>query len=66
MWAAIYAFASYAVGNSLSNVSGKVNIALGAAAAVAIVTTILVVRRQAGRLGKIAEAAYPGSLDSPE
>lgn len=66
VWAAIYAFASYAVGNSLRNVSGKVNIALGAAAAVAIVTAILIVRRQAGRLGKIAEAAYPGPLDSPE
>ena len=64
VWAAIYAFVSYAVGNTLRNVSGTVNIALGAAAAVAIVTTIVVVRRQAGRLTAVAEAAYPGPLGS--
>lgn len=62
VWSAIYAFVSYAVGNTLRNVSGTVNIALGAAAAVLIITTILVVRRQAGRLSAIAEAAYPEPL----
>jgi membrane protein DedA with SNARE-associated domain len=64
VWAAIYAFVSYAVGNTLRNVSGTVNIALGAAAAVAIAAAILVVRRQAGRLTAVAEAAYPGPLGS--
>ena len=64
VWSAIYAFVSYAVGNTLRNVSGTVNIALGAAAAIAIITAILVVRRQAGRLTAVAEAAYPGPLGS--
>ena len=62
VWSAIYAFGSYAVGNTLRHASGTINIILGAAAAVAIVTAILVVRRQAGRLTAVAEAAYPGPL----
>jgi membrane protein DedA with SNARE-associated domain len=62
VWSAIYAFGSYGVGNTLRNVSGTVNIVLGAVAAVAIVTAILLVRRQAGRLTAVAETAYPGPL----
>lgn len=62
VWSAIYAFVSYAVGNTLRNVSGTINIALGAVAAVAIVIAFLVVRRQANRLTAVAEAAYPGPL----
>jgi membrane protein DedA with SNARE-associated domain len=62
VWSAIYAFVSYAVGNTLRNASGTINIALGAVAAVAIVIAFLVVRRQANRLTAVAEAAYPGPL----
>jgi membrane protein DedA with SNARE-associated domain len=62
LWAAIYTFASYAVGNTLRNVSGTLNIIVGAVAAVVIVAVILVIRRQAGRLAAQAEAAYPGPL----
>jgi membrane protein DedA with SNARE-associated domain len=62
VWSAIYAFVSYAVGNTLRNASGTINIVLGGLAAVAIVTAILVVRRQAKRLTVVAEAAYPGPL----
>jgi membrane protein DedA with SNARE-associated domain len=62
VWSAIYAFGSYALGNSLKRASGTINIVLGAVAAVAIVTAFLVVRKQAKRLERIAEAAYPGPL----
>jgi membrane protein DedA with SNARE-associated domain len=62
VWSAVYAFVSYAVGNTLRNASGTINIVLGGLAAVAIVTAILVVRRQAKRLTAVAEAAYPGPL----
>jgi membrane protein DedA with SNARE-associated domain len=62
VWAGIYTFASYAAGNTLRNVSGSINIALGAVAAVAVVAAILLVRRQAKRLAEVAEAAYPGPL----
>lgn len=65
VWSAIYAFGSYAAGNGLRKVSGTANIILGVAAAVAIVTAIVVVRREAGRLAAVAEAAYPAPLDGP-
>ena len=64
IWSAVYAFVSFAVGNTLRSASSTLNIALGAAAAVLIVTTIFVVRRQAGRLTALAEAAYPEPLGS--
>ena len=63
VWAAVYTFVGYAIGNPLRNVSGTINIVLGVAAAVAVITAIVVVRRQAGRLAAVAEAAYPGPLE---
>jgi membrane protein DedA with SNARE-associated domain len=62
VWAAIYTFVGYAIGSTLRHVSGTINIVLGVAAAVAVIGAILVVRRQAGRLAAVAEAAYPGPL----
>jgi membrane protein DedA with SNARE-associated domain len=62
VWAALYAFGSYAAGRSISKVSGPVAIALGVAAVIAVVAGILVVRRHTGRLSAEAEAAYPGPL----
>ena len=62
IWAAIYAFAAYGLGNSINKASKPVDIGLAAAAAVIIVATIVVVRRQAGKLTEKAEAAYPGPL----
>jgi membrane protein DedA with SNARE-associated domain len=63
VWAAVYTFAGYVVGNTLRNVSGTINIVLGVVAAVAVIVVILVIRRQAGRLAAVAEAAYPGPLE---
>jgi membrane protein DedA with SNARE-associated domain len=62
VWAAIYTFVSYALGNTLRNLSSSLNIVLGVIAALAVVVAFLVVRRQAGRLAAVAEAAYPGPL----
>jgi membrane protein DedA with SNARE-associated domain len=62
LWAGIYAFGSYAAGNTLRTVSGKLSIVLGVAAVIVIAVAMLVFRRQAGRLAVAAEAAYPGPL----
>ena len=62
IWSAIYAFASYAAGNSLRNASGTVNLVLVAVAVVALVSVFVVVRRKAKQLEAVAEAAYPGPL----
>jgi membrane protein DedA with SNARE-associated domain len=63
IWSAVYTFTAYKIGDSLKKASGTINLVLGAAAVVAIVTAILVVRRQASRLESRAEAAYPGPLE---
>lgn len=62
VWAAIYAFGAYALGNSINKASKPVDIGVGLAAAAVVITTIVIVRRQAGKLTKKAEAAYPGPL----
>jgi membrane protein DedA with SNARE-associated domain len=62
VWAAIYSFVPYAIGNTINSFSTPANIALGAAAVVIIVAAIVIVRRQASRLAAQAEAAYPGPL----
>ncbi len=62
IWAAIYTFGAYNAGDALRQASGTINLALGAAAVIAIAATLLVVHRHAGRLTARAEAAYPGTL----
>ncbi|MGH9060036.1 MAG: DedA family protein [Acidimicrobiales bacterium] len=61
-WAAIYTFVAYFAGDALRRASTTINLALGAAAVVAIAATFVIVRRQAGKLSARAEAAYPGPL----
>lgn len=63
VWAAIYTFASYGAGATLSRLSGTLNVIFGVVAAVAIVVAILVVRRRVANLVEVAEAAYPGPLE---
>jgi membrane protein DedA with SNARE-associated domain len=63
VWAGIYTLIAYLAGTALQRVSGKIDLVLGGAAIVAIIAVVLAVRRQAGRLGDRAEAAYPGPLD---
>jgi membrane protein DedA with SNARE-associated domain len=61
-WAAVFAFGAYGVGDNLTNATAPIGIAAGSVAAVALVAAIVVVRRHAGRLASVAEAAYPGPL----
>lgn len=62
VWAAVYSFIPYAVGSAITTASTPVDIALGIAAAVLLITGFLLLRRHAGRLADQAEAAYPGPL----
>ena len=65
VWAGIYTWAAYLAGNTLKRTSGTINLVLGIGAVVAIVTTLLLIRRQLSTLGDRAEAAYPGPLEPP-
>ena len=62
VWAGIYTLAAYLAGTALQRVSGTISWALLAAAVVAVVTVLVLSRRQIGRLAVRAEAAYPGPL----
>ena len=63
VWAGIYTFAAYLAGNTLRRLSGTIDLAIGAAAILAVAAVLLIVRRQTGKLGERAEAAYPGPLE---
>jgi len=63
VWAGIYTAVSYFAGHWLQQASGTIDWILGGLAIVAIVSVLLVVRRQAGQLADRAEEAYPGPLD---
>lgn len=62
VWAAIYSFVPYAVGNAIQRATTPVDIAIGVAAAAVIVTSVVLVRRKSGQLADAAESAYPGPL----
>ena len=62
IWAAIYSFVPYVVGNAIHSASRTVDIGIGIAAAVVVLGALLFIRRRAGRLADQAEAAYPGPL----
>lgn len=62
-WAAIYTFAAYFAGNTLTRLSGTINLILGGAALVAIVAVLIFIRRHIKSLGPRAEAAYPEPLE---
>lgn len=62
VWAALYSFVPYAVGNAIKHTSHTIAIVLGIAAVVVIVAAIFLVRRKAAQLEAAAEAAYPGPL----
>ena len=63
LWAAIYTWAAYLLGNTFKNVSQTLNYVLLGCAAVAIVVAMLTVRGQFGKLASKAEQAYPGPLE---
>ena len=63
VWASIYGAAAYLLGDRIQALDRPVAIAVGVAAAVAIVAGIILVRRQEHRLEAEAEAALPGPLE---
>jgi membrane protein DedA with SNARE-associated domain len=63
VWAGIYTLAAYMAGNALQRASGTIDLIIVAVAVVAVTVVIFLVRRQTGKLGVKAEAAYPGPLE---
>ena len=63
VWAAIYTTAAYLAGDVLQRVSGIIDWVLAGVAVLAIAAAVILLRRQAAKLGDRAEAAYPGPLD---
>lgn len=62
VWAGAYSFASYYAGDSLRHSSGKIDVIVGVIAAVVVISGVLLIRRQGGKLQERAEAEYPGPL----
>ena len=63
VWAGAFTFAAYLAGNTVTHLSGRIDLVIGGAALFGIATILLVVGRQTNRLGPRAEAAYPGPLE---
>lgn len=61
-WAAICSFMPCAIGSAIHAISTPADVVLGAVAVAIIIAVILILRRQASKLGKQAEATYPGPL----
>jgi membrane protein DedA with SNARE-associated domain len=64
VWSGIYAMGFYYAGNTLKQFRGPVDLALGIAAAVAIIVFFVWARRHTKQLEEEAELAYPGPLDA--
>lgn len=65
LWPGIYGVGFCYAGNTLKRFRGPVDVALGGAAAVAVVLLLVWGRHHAKRLEEEAERAYPGPLGSP-
>jgi membrane protein DedA with SNARE-associated domain len=63
LWAAIFTFSSYALGNAMRGWSTAVNFILIGIAVAIFVASILIVRRRTRELVEVAERAYPGPLE---
>ena len=63
VWAGAFTFAAYLAGNTVTHLSGRIDIVIGGVTLFGIATILLVVGRQTNRLGPRAEAAYPGPLE---
>jgi membrane protein DedA with SNARE-associated domain len=64
IWAAIYSFGFYYLGNQLKGARGPVDYILGGAALAFVLLFIFWLRRHEKRLEIEAEMAYPGPLDA--
>jgi membrane protein DedA with SNARE-associated domain len=59
LWASLYGFGAYALGHEVRRLEAPLALGLGAVAAIAIGTVIVLMRRHEGRLQKEAEEAFP-------
>jgi membrane protein DedA with SNARE-associated domain len=63
LWAAVYTTAAYFAGNALQRASRTIDLIIVGVAVLAVVAVVVLVRRQTDKLGRLAEAAYPGPLE---
>ncbi len=63
VWAGVYTAAAYFAGNALQRASRIIDFMIVGVAVLAVAAVFFVVRRQTDRLGRLAEAAYPGPLE---
>jgi membrane protein DedA with SNARE-associated domain len=63
LWAGGYTLAAYLAGSALQRASGTISLIFAGAAVVAVAVGVMLIRRQTGKLGAQAEAAYPGPLE---
>jgi membrane protein DedA with SNARE-associated domain len=63
VWAGLWTLAAYLAGNTLKRASGTINLIFVGVAVLAIVITILLIRRRMSKLADRAEQAYPGPLE---
>lgn len=63
LWAALYGYGAYVLGDQVHRLTGSVGKALGVLAALAVIAAIVFLKRNEQRLEEEAEAAMPGLLD---
>ena len=62
LWSTLYGTGAYLLGSQITRIEGPIGVALGIAAAVAIVAFLYTLRRNEARLERMAEQAFPGPL----
>lgn len=62
VWAAVYGFGAYYLGEAINGLIGPIGIVLGVVAVIAVVATGVFVRRNEKRLEADAERALPGPI----
>jgi membrane protein DedA with SNARE-associated domain len=65
LWAALYGFGGFFVGEALHRLAGVLGIGIGVAGVVATVAAGVFLRRHETRLADAAERALPGPLEAP-
>ena len=63
VWAVVFGVGFYYFGSALTSLQSSLDIAIAAAALVAFVAGVVLLRRKEKELGVAAERAYPGPLD---
>ena len=63
LWATIYGLAGYTLGNNIHRILGPIGIASVVLAAIAIIISLIILRRNMARLEEEAEQALPGPVE---